>query len=1037
MKQKGTSTSSRWIARWRGLTGVSLAGVVFLSSLMAVAAPWQANINGALGIDANSIERSQNPEDYRFLSDYQDPNDLIQAEIALNTRMSAEGSVLLKGNPVVGGSQMVTLFGMRSEKIQYGGTMGAVVSATQAVSLAEALTENGFSVNPTMTDFYQSLADTYTPGTMPNANCVNENGGFRVNEVPISEYGEDLKASYAEYQDAAIIVLGRDATEGSDYYPGEDGQLSQAEAEAQQLTYTPEFTQSPTGNVLSLSDNERDLIEYVKQQGFAKIIVLLNADNSLEIQELKQDGAISSILWIGTPGCYGTYGIAQLLAGTAQPSGHLTDTYAVNTAKAPAVVNFGAYPFANASEIDKTPNNALRSNWYLVENESIYIGYKYYETRYYDAMLEQGNASQAAHGESFDGGDVWQYDSEVSYPFGYGLEGSTFEEKILDLSIDWTGETDSTATVQVTNTGDTAAKHVVQLYVSVPYTDADRAAGIEKSAIQLMGYAKTGEASETDFTQSVLLQPGEAEEVTIHFNAKDMMSYDAALEHDGVTGGYRLAAGSYYFATGNGAHEAVNAVLTAQYPDRFTDLTASGDCRKETLDQEVQKTESNGTLIQNQLEQADLNSWQTNVTVKQLSRSDWAATWPQEITDLTATGEMIPLLRNVDVNESIIRDEYDGPAKFAYHERNGIVAADLVGLDYDDPMYEQAIDQLSLQDLIDVYIARSNVLSAISLPKVNGADSPSGINSRFGAYTAGSIFEIDETDPAYGYETNVYTGENIVAATFSHLLPQEEGRLIGNDSLWTGVHTWNAPGVNIHRTQYNGRNEEYYSEDAVLNGTMAANLIRGAQSKGLVVFMKHYALNDQETNRDGVAVFISEQAARENDLRGFEIAIRNVEVSGIMTSFNRVGCTHTAASTGLCNGILRGEWGYQGRLISDSVKSAQYFQPTECLLTTHDLMLGATANGKAWNYTEEALASDALVQNGLREAFHKYLYVMVNSNLLNGITAETSVANALPWWQLVLYGGMAAFGALVVVFGCLWGITVHRTKKAATAGKEE
>lgn len=362
MKQKGTSTSSRWIARWRGLTGVSLAGVVFLSSLMAVAAPWQANINGALGIDANSIERSQNPEDYRFLSDYQDPNDLIQAEIALNTRMSAEGSVLLKGNPVVGGSQKVTLFGMRSEKMQYGGTMGAVVSSTQAVSLAEALTENGFSVNPTMTDFYQSLADTYTPGTMPNANCVNENGGFRVNEVPISEYGEDLKASYAEYQDAAIIVLGRDATEGSDYYPGEDGQLSQAEAEAQQLSYTPEFTQSSTGNVLSLSDNERDLIEYVKQQGFEKIIVLLNADNSLESQELKQDDAISSILWIGTPGCYGTYGIAQLLAGTAQPSGHLTDTYAVNTAKAPAVVNFGAYPFANASEIDTTPNNALRSN---------------------------------------------------------------------------------------------------------------------------------------------------------------------------------------------------------------------------------------------------------------------------------------------------------------------------------------------------------------------------------------------------------------------------------------------------------------------------------------------------------------------------------------------------------------------------------------------------------------------------------------------------------------------------------------------------
>lgn len=1037
MKQKRKPTSYQRIARWRGLTGVSLAGAVLLSGLMAVAMPWQANINGALGIDANAITRSQDEADYRFLSDYEDPNDLIQAEISLNTRMSAEGSVLLKGDPVVGGSQKVTLFGMRSEKMQHGGTMGAVVSTSQTVSLADALTENGFSVNPTMTEFYQSLADTYTPGTMPNANCVNENGGFQVNEVPVSEYTDTLKSSYAEYQDAAIIVLGRDATEGSDYYPGEDGQLSQEEAAAKQLTYTPEYTQSSTGNVLGLSDNERDLIEYVKQQGFAKIIVLLNADNSMEIEELKKDEAISSILWIGTPGCYGTYGIAQILSGTVQPSGHLTDTYAVNTAKAPAVVNYGAYTFANAAEIDTTPNNAMRSNWYLVENESIYIGYKYYETRYYDAMLEQGNASQAAHGESFDGSDVWNYDSEVSYSFGYGMEGSTFTEEIVSTSIDWTGETDSTATVRVTNTGDTAAKHVVQLYVSVPYTDADRAAGVEKSAIQLVGYAKTGEASEADFTQSVLLQPGESEELTITFNAKDMMSYDATLEHDGVTGGYRLAAGNYYFATGNGAHEAVNAVLMAQYPDKFTGLTASGDCKAETLAQEVQLTESNGTLIQNQLSAADLNTWQTNVTVEQLSRSDWAGTWPQEITDLTATKEMITLLRNADINETIARGEYNGPTEFDYNERNGIVAAELVGLAYDDPMYEEAIAQMSLKDLIDVYIARSNVLSALSLPKANGADSPSGINSKFGAYTAGSIFEIDESDPAYGYETNVYVGENIVAATFSHLLPQEEGRLIGNDSLWTGIHTWNAPGVNIHRTQYNGRNEEYYSEDAVLNGTMAANLIRGAQSKGLVVGMKHYALNDQETNRDGVAVFISEQAARENDLRGFEIAVRNTEVSCIMTSFNRVGCTHAAASTGLCNGILRGEWGYKGRLISDSVKSAQYFQPTECLLTSHDLMLGATANGKVWNYTEEALANDPMVQNGLREAFHQYLYTMVNGNLLNGVTVETSVANALPWWQLAMYGGMAAFGALVVVFGCLWVVEVRRKKNVAKAAKGE
>lgn len=1011
---------------FRGAAGVFLAVMVIFGIVGSVANSWAGKVNELLNTSGNTISRSTDPDDYTYKSDYESGSELIQAQIDLNTRLEAEGAVCLKGTPAVEGTA-VTLFGMRSgSQMQFGGSMGELVYEGNVVTLAEALTENGFQVNPTLTQFYEDMEANYAPTQAASGNMVDsyEEQGALVNEVPVSEYAALGSDAYTGYTNAAVVVFGRDAGESCSFYPGENG-----------LADPSEFTQSTTGNILSLSDDERDLLELVKGLGFDKIIVLLNSSTSMEVEELKQDDAIDCVLWIGNPGAYGTYGIAKLLSGELLPSGHLTDTFAVNSALSPAAQNYGVYTFTNASEIDTTSNNALRSSWYLVETEGIYTGYRYYETRYFDSVAGQGNAATALNGETVDGGSVWNYDNEVSWSFGYGLEGSEFTEEIVDTDIDWNGE--CSVTVRVTNVGTVAAKHTVQLYVSLPYTDYDKANGIEKSAIQLVGYAKTGEAQEETYSDYVLLQPNESEDVTITFDAEDLYSYDELLEHDGVVGAYLLEAGDYYFATGNGAHDAVQAVLQQLHPLLTQELTPTGTVYKVTVDAQQVITESNDTLIQNRLESADLNSMDCGTTVTYLTRSDWAGTFPVSVEGVTATDEMITLLRNATYDADEALANYDGPTSFTYGADNGVTVADLVGLDYDDELYDKLLDELTLEELCNQYIAYLEELESITMPIETRADSPLGVIATIGQQTKGTIYEVSEDDPAYGYHTNNYVGAPVAAATFSHLLLSEEGRLIGNDCLWTGYTTWYGPGMNLHRTPYNGRNVGYYSEDALLTGRASADLHASLVKYGVVTNVKHFAFNDQETNRDGIAVFLDEQAAREGELRGFQIAIREGNVKGLMSSFNRVGCTYIGACQELMNGILRGEWGFNGHLITDSVKSNGYFLPREALLAGNDQMLGGSNNGTAWAFTADDVKDDIVIQAGLRESMHRKLYVYANSALMNGITAESSASGGLSWWATMLWIfmgiGLVGFVTCIVFYV----LNVRKENRTGGAGNEE
>lgn len=1002
---------------FRGLTSCFIVLMVLVGGIRTVAFSWEPKVNELLGIADIGVQRSQNEEDYIYPSDFKTADELVEAEIGLAARIQAEGSVLLKGNAAVGGTN-VTMFGMRSHQMQYGGSMGGKVSDAQCVSLADALTENGFHVNPVMEEFYQEMSKNYIPGRAAGVAISDINNGTTVNEVPVNEYTDEQRQSYEKYKDTAIVVLGRDASEGADYYPGEEG-----------ISNHEEFSESATGNILGLSNDERNLISYVESQGFKKLIVLINSANTMELEELDADEKIDGILWIGNPGCYGTYGIAQILKGSAVPSGHLPDTYAVNTALSPSAVNFGAYVFENDKDIDTSTNDALRSRWYLSEPEGIYIGYKYYETRYYDSVLGQGNASEARSKEAVGSKPEWNYDDEVTYAFGYGIEGSSFEEEILDKNIDWSGETDSVVTVEVTNTGETAAKHVVQLYVSQPYTDYDKANGIEKAAVQLVGYGKTGEAKEKDYSQSILLEPGASENVTISFNTSDFRTYDKTYEHNGVKGAYIFETGEYVFATGNGAHDAVQAVLKYQRPEMMADTRPGGTVFTENLEENMVFTESGGVLIQNRLEDADLNTWDTGATLTYLTRSDWAGTFPKETTSLTATDEMIQRLKNAVYDSKEANASYEGDDSWEYEKEQGVVAAELIGLDYDDPLYEKLMSEVSLQDMVNHYTANEETLKSIGLPKVSGADSPLGLMGVLGKFTKGTIFEVDESDEYYGYETNVYESSVVVASTYSHLLASEEGRLIGNDSVWTLVTQWNGPGLNIHRSAYNARNYEYYSEDAVLTGSMGADLVKAAQSYGVQVTAKHFAFNDQETNREGIAVFLNEQGARENELRGFQITIEDGGLMGLMTAFNRIGVTHCGADQQLMNGILRGEWGYNGKVITDSVKSAQYFLPSECLMAGNDQMLGGGNSSQVWDYNAETFEKDPALQAALRESYHRQLYTAINSNRMNGITVESSVAKEYSFWQ---WGLTIAWGISIVLAALsvlLWRIYAVKKMK--------
>ena len=964
-------------------------------------------INMVLGTE--STKTIGDPGQTYFEADFASSADQAASAAEICESVVANGATLLLNNdsalPLAEGAK-VTLLGTTSADFVYGGTGSGGMDTSTATNLKDALEADGFAVNPTMWDFYTTGAGMdYGLVTASGSlnNYIFDNAEFLVNEAPQSAYSDAEWDSVADYGDAAIVVFGRVCGEGADlpWYGAGDAD----------------------GNILSLSAEERDLLQKLAELKAAgqvqKIIVLLNATNPIELDFLNPeicgvDYGIDACLWVGEVGQTGINAIGDLLKGAVNPSGKLVDTYCYDNLTSPAIQNAHATAYTNAASAGLSFDS--NNEYYVAYQEGIYVGYRYYETRYEDYVL--GNANV---------GD-YDYASTVAYPFGYGLSYTTFRYGPLAM----TDNGDSfTFTVDVTNTGAVDGAEAVQIYMQSPYTDYDRENGIEKASVELVGFTKVDVAA------------GETVTATVTVDKSEMRAYDA----NGAKT-YIVDAGNYYFAAGNGAHEALNNILAAKAAAGDTTngtveparMTAAGNAelavqyQQAELDTTTYATADTGFAITNQLDHADLNKVDADTSndIVYLTRSDWAGTMPQaEITAtgyaaavqiaandelvaaLNATVENIPEGAVLSTDMPVMGSEGTlNLAQYVSVPLDGSITVD--GTEY---TWDDLLDQVTFAEMVKLvgqaYHSTAAVAS-VNKPVTKDENGPQGITATL---TGGS-------------SSTSYTSADLLAATFDPAIAEAVGRSMGNDCLlangkaYSGIY---GPGVNIHRTPYSGRNFEYYSEDPFISGKTCAAEVSGIQSKGVYVYLKHFALNDQETARDGISVWTNEQAAREIYLQAFEYPIVEGGAYCVMTSFNRLGCVWAGGDYNLLTNILRNEWAMPGFAVTDFSNSNNYM----------DVVQGVLAGGDAWDCNDATKWSDVLrtyqddaqVVSAMRQATARILYTVANSNAMNGVSPNMQVVEVTTWWQIAFIVGDVVFGLLAVL--CIVMAVRTRKKKGA------
>lgn len=1014
---------------WRGVTTATASLLALSVCASTVVDGFRTDIDKFLGTKSTKLvtENSDGTDLYTFKSDYTSTTDLLHGIQDVGERMSEEGSVLLKNNGALpltqDETQKITLLGFSSYYPVQGGDMGSSLvenTGTDAdtVDMVAAFKAKGFGLNQTVADMYEALQPTFKSEVQSWGGTIEYNHITAPSTTGVFSSKEPSQAALdgqnAAWKDSMndnnvmIVTIARSASENGSYNPGTAG-----------VDPTQNLNQT---DPLGLSDDERDLINAAvtaKAANGGKVIVLLNNASAMEVQEIQDNDGVDAILQVGLPGGYGFYGVADILSGDVNPSGHLTDTYAVKNANSPAAQNFGDLQWTNA-------NPDIKMNDAIVEAENIYIGYKYYETRYFDTVMNQGNASSTVGSST---GSAWNYDDEVTYPFGYGLSYTTFTQTLDDLHVDLENET-VTAKVTVTNTGSVAGKDVVQLYVSLPYTDYDKEHGVEKAAVQLLDYGKTAE-----------LAPGASETVTITADMQNMASWDSTADNAaGTKGCYILDAGDYWFTIGNGAHEAVNNVLAAEGQSVDGSADKAKSWTLDSFDDTTFATTKNGTAVENQLADMDINSWLPG-TATYMTRSDWEGTFPKTYKNLTASDEMLDILDN-DIYEINANGD---PSTVTFGADNGLTLADLKGVsDINDERWDMLMDEITLEECMirtGFGGTSTKVIESIMSPETIQNDGPNGIYSYpLGQYantdaSTGDPCVVDANDPNLTYKMGTMVNETVIAQTFNKDLAADYGRVIGNYSLWANTTIFWGIGTNLHRLPYNARNHEYYSEDAVLTAGQGTAYAAAAMEYGVIIAPKHLAFNDTEINRTGVSVFMTEQQARENELRGTQGIVENAHVLGVMTAYNRVGITQDNAHTGLTKNILRNEWGFQGLISEDFIQDANYVVLKEAVLNgvtmscnTGDNTMAAVSEKYPY-WTVEAVSQDTTMMTALKQAMKYQNYALANSNAMDGMASNTKLVSVRTWYDNALVAVQIVFAALTVLAAAMYVLNDRKSKK--------
>ena len=973
---------------WFIPTIILLVFSILLTAAIPVTAYYETMINAALNAQTQKIIPGENSKIF-YWTDYESEEDLVNNDMAVCRQVEAEGAALLlnKNNALpLAADVKMSLFSQSASDPVLTGTGSAFMATGDAVSLYAAL-QDSFApgcVNQELWKFYKTSG-------YKRVNAALSGGSpdqYRINEVPWEKYPEALKATFPQYGDAAIVVLSRSSGEGADL-------PNSLEALRDYMT---------DGDYLQLCAEERALLDnlmQLKQDGvFKKVIVILNSSSTMQLDFI-DDYDIDALLWVGNLGLNGIPAVADILAGKVNPSGRIVDTFQKDNHAAPAMQNYDAYPYTNAAELGLAAaqnNNASGidkcNQNYVVYQEGIYVGYRYFETRYEDYVLGRGNA-----------GD-YDYDKLVAFPFGSGLSYTTFDYS--DFKITDQGST-ILAEVDVTNTGKVDGKHTVQIYFQSPYTQYDIDNGVEKAAVELCGFDKKEIAA------------GKTEHFAIEIRKDDLTSYDSNLAKT-----YIMDAGDYYFTVASDAHNAVNNILMAKGADTAR-MSGTGDAALTatwTLDELDSTTYSvsayTGNAITNLFEDADLNKYAgaEGQTVTYLCRNDWQGTFPTtqslRVTDaMWADG----LTHNAEERTAIVEKMktlyWQGATLPESGTGGALKAIDFVETRYEDSAWDKLVSQISYGDMLNtIYNGAYNThaLPAINLPATMEADGPTGYTKSLMGGSSGMAF----------------TSEDVIAASYSRELAYLVGKCMAEDMLHsnqnsdsTSVAGIYAPGLNIHRSQYLGRHNEYYSEDGWLSGEIAASQVQGIRSKGVLAFAKHFALNDQEQGRYGISVWANEQSIREVYLEAFEGAIRGGAMN-VMTSFNRIGVVWSGAHYGLMTGILRDEWGMEGAAITDMSMNAKWMDYRMGLLAGQDIWCGQ----KGSMGTLDGSENDPAIASAVHRAMKNIVYSVTRTNAMN--VGDAVVLTVTPTWKIALYALTGAFYALTAagVF-----LTIRRKKK--------
>lgn len=932
-----------------------------------------------------------------FMSDYDTAEEVVEAGKILSLDTIAEGTVLLKNEDNVlplKSERKISLFGKNAY---------ALMS-----DFIGALRNEGFEINPELINFYNNNELTGDGAHSYPGNGVVLNG-LPTGEADISKF-DDTTNSIEQYGDAAIVAFYRTSGEGWDL-PRTMGQVNGNYKEFGPDIQPVEGARAVDDHQLQLDKNEAALLDYCSQH-FEKVIVIINSPAPMELGFLDDPDhyayheQIKGALWTNTFRYEAWPSLASVLTGEVNPSGHLPDTYARDFKADPTWNNFGNNFMEDYYEGDAL--QYMKGNQYANENmhggggnggggyysnyvyykEGIYSAYRYWETRGFTEGTDKkwvgettDTLSRYAHGpneaihyysklgadkekqEALDSKewDNW-YKAHVVFPFGYGLSYTEFAWELVDSADggELAEDGEITVTVKVTNIGEVAGKDVVQLYYSAPYIEGQ----IEKSHVNLGAFAKTK-----------LLEPNESENITLTMKVRDMASYDWNDANGNTFKGYELDPGTYNIYVGENAHcWAEPDVLKKTY-------NLSAGIKYENDGTTGNKVENRFDTMSEQLLHEDRypEDEEKNEKDKYMTRNDWGETWPTLSYRLTAEQWIIDGLKEYnDVSEAPFGTVYpeDKPSDPWYNDVMPTLGAkyetpiklnQLFGLDYDDPLWEDFLDQLTYDQLRELALC-GNYSSGIDIPelgitKEHNQDHPTGVN-------------LPGNPPL-----NVYLSNDIMtAASWNRDIAYRKGNILANISMWGGgnvasrVPGWYAPAVNIHRNPFGGRVGEYFSEDGHLTGVLASQIVIGAQEKGMWCYVKHFAVNNQETNRCGLITWANEQSMREIYFKPFELCVKEGKTMGIMSSLNRFGPRWAGGSYELLTEVLRNEWGFHGNVVTDSFAS----------WSNADIMIRAGGSLALGNAPALKVAPEsATTVNCLRNCAHDILYTHANSFAIN------------------------------------------------------